>query len=205
MPSRSRSASSDPSPKDDPTPSPDPEPVSVPVPDSPTSPLFRESTPPQEPRDQGMSSPLHPSSGSLDASPNPDAGSGSASAPRSTGKARLRELRDMARAAVQTAGGMAHRFLTREGTPERDVELFVPDDDDVKAISEPLASLASRRAPEGAANPDAVDLVRLALGLVAYAAKQLEKKAWATSVRLAHLPDEPDEPATAGPEPAGTS
>lgn len=187
-----RSVSSEPSPSDaSPPASPETEPAEVPG-AARRSLLFQETTPPPESPDLGTSSPLHPSSGALDASPSSPGAGGSASAPRSTGKARLRELREMARAAVATAGGIAHRFLTREDSPEREVGLFVPDDDDVKAIGDPLASLASRRMPEGAGNPDTVDIVRAVLGLVTYATKQLEKKAWAAQARVQRDPFGPD-------------
>ncbi|MBM7510056.1 hypothetical protein JOE61_003870 [Nocardioides salarius] len=81
------------------------------------------------------------------------------------------------RQAVATAGGAAHQFLTRDGTPERDAGLYLPDDDDLEAISDPLAGLASRRAPSGVENPDVTDLVRLVLGVVGYAVKQLNTRA----------------------------
>jgi hypothetical protein len=141
------------------------------------SPLFRSPTsPPPLP-----SSPPEdlPSWLSLDEPPSTSPDDAFGSPPPSTGKKsgrpKLRELREMAKAAVQTAGNMAHQILTAPGTAERAFGLYLPDDDDVKAISDPVASLASRRMPEGAENPDVADLVRLAFGLLVYGVKQRER------------------------------
>lgn len=145
----------------DPTPSPPP-----------PSPLFLPASPPRLPLDQ---SPL--SSESPDESPSHVGDDpASASPPPSIGKAKLRELRDVARRAVETIGGVAHQLLTREDTPERQVALYVPDAEDVEAISEPLAGLASRRLPEGPENPDIADLIKLGVGLLGYALKQRIKR-----------------------------
>ncbi len=171
------------------------EPSSPPAPPSqPLSPLFLATAPPPS-DDPSTSSQLPPSSGLPGMDPtSPSDGADSPSGPRSTGKARLRELREMARAAVATAGGLAHQLLTRPDTPEREVGLYMPDKEDVEAIGDPLASLASRRMPEGAANPDAVDLVRVVLGLVGYAGKQIQKRAELTRQWLEQQvdPEEPD-------------
>lgn len=140
---------------------------------TPSSPLFMPSqSPDMSTEDPG--SWASPGADEPASEPDPASSSG----PRSTGKgaaARLRELRKTAAAAVATAGGIAHQLLTREGSPEREVELWVPDDDDVEAISDPLAGLASRRMPAGAENPDITDLIRLAMGLAGYALKQRAK------------------------------
>lgn len=144
-------------------------------PTSPSSPLFSHATMPDP-----SSSPPPPSSESHDTPLSDVPGDGGGSPPRSTGsraRARLRELRGVCATAVLTAGGIAATILTREGTPEREVGMWVPDEDDVDAISDPLASLASRRLPEGAENPDVTDLVRLGAGLLGYFIKQRAKRA----------------------------
>lgn len=124
-------------------------------------------------------------------SPSSDAGAGSGSRPRST-RARLTELRKMTAAAVRTAGGLAHEFLTRDGTPEREVGMWLPDDDDVTAIGEPLAGLASRRMPEGAENPDLADAVALVLGVVAYVVKQRARAAQTRFWQPAEQSEDPE-------------
>lgn len=175
MPPRSRSTdSSDPTTAATPPESPDLPPLPPPL-DPPTSPLFLPTSPP----------PLDTSpdpSWSPDESPSPhELGDDSPSAPRSTGgspsRARLRGLREAIKGGIATATGIAHTLLTREGTPERDQGLYLADDDDVKAIGEPLAGLASRRLPAGAENPDVTDLIGLVVGLAGYAVKQAFKRA----------------------------
>lgn len=174
MPPRSPDASSTP-----PTPSPTTtDPFSLPEDPQtslPQSPLFRPTSPPQ------LDTPPEISSESQDESLSPfDPDDDPGSSPRSTGspsRARFRGLKASIKGAIQTAGGIAHQLLTREGTPERDNGLYLPDDDDVKAISEPLAGLASRRLPEGASNPDVTDLIGLVVGLAGYAIKQQLKRA----------------------------
>lgn len=164
----SRSASSEPSNPESPSPSEKP-------PSPPESSLF---LPPTSQPDTSSQEP--PSWESPDAHPSDDPAADSGSPRRSTGsaaRARLRELRATVETAVLTAGGIAAALLTREGSPERDAGLWLPDDDDVEAISDPLASLASRRLPEGAENPDLTDLVRLGFGLLGYAIKQRAKRA----------------------------
>ena len=149
--------------------------------DSPSlSPLFVTTPIPPMTDPLDMSSQQHPWSQSPDESPSPDGDSDSSrpsTGSRRTAAAKRRELREMAAAAVETVGGAAHQLLTAEGSPEREQLLYVPDSKDVQAISDPLAGLASRRMPEGAENPDLADLVRLALGVVAYVVKQRAKRA----------------------------
>lgn len=133
--------------------------------------------PPSRPETDPMEAGETPSSDPHDESLSPDEpAAGSGSAPRSTA-ARRRALLGVFKTAVVTVGGMAHALLTREGSMEREWEVFVPDEDDVEAISTPLASLASRRAPSGVDNPDVTDLVQLAMGLFGYGIKQRQRLA----------------------------
>lgn len=168
-----------------PSPSPEAPPVSDPSSDpsqslspsedpTPTSPLFRPTRSPEQP-DPETDPESSPNLGGFETAA--DDSPATPSAPRSTGRARLRALKATVATAVQTVGGVAHTLLTREGTPEREVQLWIPDEEDVESISDPLASLASRRMPEGAENPDVTDLVRLALGVVRYVFKQRDKAA----------------------------
>lgn len=190
MSARNRSAS--PSPTTTPE-QPEPESQTGPAvetsPQPPTSPLFQPTSPP--PLD---TTPTGASSETPNEPPNPhELGDDSASPRPSTGsssRARLRGLRESIKGAVLTAGGLAHQLLTRENTPERDAGLYLPDDDDVKAVSEPLAGLASRRLPEGASNPDVTDLIGLVVGLAGYAIKQQLKRA--ELAKLRYLGDDQD-------------
>jgi hypothetical protein len=171
-PSRSASPKLDPDPTT--TESPSPSPSADPIP---TSPLFTasQSTGPleteaatEEPWSQSHDGALPGDGADSPATP---------SAPRSTGRAKLRAIKETVRQAVATATGAAHQLLTRDGTPEREAGLWLPDDDDLEAISDPLAGLASRRAPSGVDNPDVTDLVRLALGVAGYLIKQMNVRA----------------------------
>lgn len=166
----------------DPTPSPSPEPT-TPEPE-PLSPLFSHSPDPSPSPDPSYSSPSP--SPSLDSGvdfgsdrPSNDGPASPSGLPglASTWRKRKRELLAPARAAVATAGGVAHTLLTVDGTVERHAGLFLPDEDDVEAIAEPLAGLASRRVPEGVENPDVGDVIALVMGVVGYVVKQLGKRA----------------------------
>lgn len=185
-PSRSRSASPDPTTTEpeaeSPSPSPSPDPT-------PTSPLF------SAPRSQESptATETEPEEGPWSLSPGELPGDGAdspatPSAPRSTGRAKLKAIKETVRQAVLTASGAAHQLLTRDGTPERAEGLWIPDEDDVEAISDPLAGLASRRAPSGVDNPDVTDLVRLALGLAGYAMKQMHLRAHIAATYYAPAP-----------------
>lgn len=139
--------------------------------------------------DPSSSSPSDPSSpGQSSLGPDardPSAGAGSTpsqglgSSPRSTAKrrgVRKRELKELCGHAVTMVGGVLNSFLTAADTPERDGGLWIPDRDDVDQMSDPLAGLASRRAPEGVDNPDATDVARLVVAVIGYVGKQLRRR-----------------------------
>lgn len=146
-----------------------------------THPLFLPAdpspTPSSSPSSPTPSSSPEPSPSPLDDLDEP----GSPSGPRSTSSggrgAKIRELRKIMRGAVETAGGIAHTVLTARDEVERAHGVWLPDDDDVENLSEPLASLASRRAPAVAGNPDTVDLVTLGMALLGYVMKNLAQRA----------------------------
>jgi hypothetical protein len=152
---------------------------------SPTAPPLRPIPVPDLP--PSWASPDEP----LSNDPDDDSGSPAPSTARKTGRVKLRELKVLAREAIKTAGGFANNLLTAPGSTERAYGLYVPDDDDEKSISEPLASLASRRVPEGADNPDVADVVRLLFGLLIYGMKQRDK---AHQLRYVAPPEDPDAP-----------
>lgn len=173
----------------DATPSPTPSPSQPEPTTPPTSPLFQ--TPTQHP----LETPDPGSSETLDAPPSPGLGADSGS-PRpgkaASPAAKRRELRKVAATMVGMVGGLLHDLLTPHGSIERDAGLYLPDDDDVEAIADPLAGLASRRMPEGAENPDVTDLIRLGFGLLGYALKQRGLRA---QIAAAYTPADEEEPA----------
>lgn len=172
-------------------PEPDQSPSSSEPEQSPSSPFFLPTTRPPIPDEHTSETGPAWSENQHENPSSSDAGAGSGSRPRST-RARLTELRKMTAAAVRTAGGLAHELLTRDGTPEREVGMWLPDDDDVTAIGEPLAGLASRRMPEGAENPDLADAVALVLGVVAYVVKQRARAAQTRFWQPAEQPEDPE-------------
>jgi hypothetical protein len=89
---------------------------------------------------------------------------------------------------VRAFGDLVHKRLTSPESIERHEGLWIPDDDDVEAIGDPLAGMASRRTPAGMAGSDTVDIVMLVVGLVGYGLKQLGRRA---ELRAQYRP-EPD-------------
>jgi hypothetical protein len=89
-------------------------------------------------------------------------------------------IRGYARKVIVAAGKFAQARLTAPDSPERFEGLWLPDDDDVKDIADPVAGLLVRRIPTRAggvvANPDVEDGLVLLLAVVAYVGKQLERK-----------------------------
>lgn len=85
-----------------------------------------------------------------------------------------RAAKDTARAAVRTAGVMAHRTLaTTRGKVQ--AGLYLTDEEDEKAIGDPLGNLAHRHAGVlgGAVSDDTADLMQAAFGVAGYFAKQM--------------------------------
>ena len=86
------------------------------------------------------------------------------------------QMRATARTAVTIGTGMAHTVAAK--TPaQKQLGLYLADDDDAKAIGEPLADIAYRRGDVlgGKLNPDANDLLRSMMGVAGYFAKQVAK------------------------------
>lgn len=162
-----------------------PSPSPSPLQDQPTpalSPFFQ-----QPPADLSPSpSPLPDPAPDSSNSPGPsldDRGSDSSSATRSTpGKPEQKplgraQLRKIAGTAVSMVGALIATTLTAAESLEREQGLWVPDEQDVQAIGEPLAGIAARRVPAGVAGPDTPDVVALVVGLVGYVGKQFAKRA----------------------------
>lgn len=97
--------------------------------------------------------------------------------------------RQTARAAVLTAGGVAHRLLAQtEG--QRQVELYLADEEDAKSIGDPLGNIAHRHsgAIGAAANPDVADGLQAMLGMFGYLSKQILATAQAKRIDAGGLP-----------------
>lgn len=175
----------------------------------PASPLFLASespSPSDDPSPDHLRSPSpdDPAGGSLDfGSQAPSTSSKSLSS-----AARRRVFRRMAADVVAIAGAGVNGLLSRHPV-ERDAGVWLPDDDDVKDISEPVANIANRRVSTGggADSPDAADLFSLGLALVGYVVKSVRTRAQLRS-EYAHLfaeqtgPGEPEQTEPADVEPA---
>lgn len=83
------------------------------------------------------------------------------------------QLRLTARAAVKTATGVTHTVAAKSQEAQR-LGLYLADEDDQKAIGDPLADIAYRRGDlvGGKLSPDANDLMRSIMGVGNYFAKQ---------------------------------
>lgn len=86
------------------------------------------------------------------------------------------QLRATARTAVKVGTGMAHTVAAKTEAQQL-VGLYIADDDDAKAIGDPLADIAYRRGDVvgGKLSPDANDLLRSMMGVAGYFAKQVAK------------------------------
>lgn len=83
-----------------------------------------------------------------------------------------RTLRDAVRRGVLMAGSVANGVLARDQASQQ-LGLYLADEDDAKAIGDPLAEIAHRRGGIGAAgNPDVADAIAALVGLALYGAKQ---------------------------------
>jgi hypothetical protein len=86
------------------------------------------------------------------------------------------QLRATARTAVKVGTGVAHTVAAKTEAQQA-VGLYIADDDDAKAIGDPLADIAYRRGDVvgGKLSPDANDLLRSMMGVAGYFAKQVAK------------------------------
>lgn len=84
------------------------------------------------------------------------------------------QLRLTARAAVKTATGVTHTVAAKSQEAQQ-LGLYLADEDDQKAIGDPLADIAYRRGDivGGKLSPDANDLLRSVMGVGNYFAKQI--------------------------------
>lgn len=99
--------------------------------------------------------------------------------PQKTPKLGRAALRKWGKKVVMVAGVAVHSALTRPETIQRAGGLWLPDEEDLHDIADPIAGLTLRRLPAGMgkASPDLEDLIDLAIALGNYLMKQLEKHA----------------------------
>jgi hypothetical protein len=90
-------------------------------------------------------------------------------------------LRDTFRNGVILASAQAHNYLTRTQA-QREVGLYLADDQDAENIGDPLARIAQRREGLGQVSPDTADLMAAFMGLAGYATKQIQRQAVASKV-----------------------
>ncbi|WP_154793312.1 hypothetical protein [Occultella kanbiaonis] len=106
-----------------------------------------------------------------DPGPSPTSSAGSSGKPVAP-KAIIKKA---ARDGVLGAGVVVHEVAARDDV-DRDSGIWLTDDDDAKAIGDPLGNIAARRSMiTSAANPDVVDAIAAGVGLVMYLGKQLVK------------------------------
>lgn len=84
------------------------------------------------------------------------------------------QLRLTARAGVKTATGVTHTLAAKTAEAQH-LGLYLADDEDCKAIGDPLADIAYRRGDLGVdkLSPDANDLIRSMMGVANYFGKQI--------------------------------
>jgi hypothetical protein len=86
------------------------------------------------------------------------------------------QMRQTSRAAVKIGSGMAHTVAAKTEAQQL-VGLYLADDEDAANIGDPLADIAYRRGDVvgGKLSPDANDLLRSAMGIAGFFAKQVAK------------------------------
>lgn len=165
-----------------------------------TSPLF---LPPEDlPAEMTTDpEPLPPSSnpspsdlaGAVSESPSGTPSTPGDSKPADPPKLTRRALRGYASKAIVSAGRFAQSLLTARESAERAEGVWLPDEEDVRDMADPVAGLVSRKLPAklggAAANPDVEDGIALALALFAYVGKQLERRA---EIRARYVDAAPD-------------
>lgn len=84
-------------------------------------------------------------------------------------------LRDVFRGGVMIAGHQAHEYLARTDG-QREVGLYLAEEDDAANIGDPLARVAARHQGVGKVTPDTADLLSAMVGLTRYATKQITRQ-----------------------------
>jgi hypothetical protein len=87
-----------------------------------------------------------------------------------------RQMRQTAETAVKVGTGMAHTVAARSDA-QKQVGLYLADDDDAVNIGHPLADIMHRRGDivGGKLSPDANDFLRSLMGVAGYFTKQVQK------------------------------
>lgn len=148
-----------------------------------TSPLADPTTVPGSPQLEATTEPVSPEAGSPSGSgESSDAPSESRS--ETSSKASSAEANPLSKATlnkamgqgVAMAGTMAHHYLTRDDL-DKEALLWLADEDDQKAIGEPLAAIAGRRGGVAGSlgNPDLADALNAMVGVAVYVSKQIQR------------------------------
>lgn len=90
-------------------------------------------------------------------------------------------LRDTFRNGIIIASDQAHRFLA-SSPGQREVQLYLADDDDAANVGDPLSRIAGRRQTLGEMSEDSADVMAAMMGLAGYATKQIQKRAIASKI-----------------------
>src|SRR5437868_9387884 len=87
-----------------------------------------------------------------------------------------KQMRQTAETAVKIGTGMAHTVAAKSDA-QRQVGLYLADQDDAEAIGHPLADIMYRRGDivGGKLSPDAYDFLRSLMGVFGYFTKQVQK------------------------------
>lgn len=87
-----------------------------------------------------------------------------------------KQMRQTAETAVKVGTGMAHTVAAKSDA-QKQVGLYLADDDDAVAIGHPLADIMYRRGDivGGKLSPDANDFLRSLMGVAGYFTKQIQK------------------------------
>lgn len=159
---------------------PPPSPVKVRAPGFKKSP--RPTTPPSSPDEAaGSSSASDPDSlGMSDELPEPEPTKSGSS--RTSSRVEKQALRDAVRVAFGGATNAAHDLLVKDEFGKA-AALYLADEQDLDAISEPGGNLLARRMGDGPVNADTADAIALLIALAGYALKQLGRLRWARQLR----------------------
>lgn len=126
-----------------------------------------------------------PAADELDEMPSDESSAGTRSTGSSTKVANPlngQGLRDTFRNGVILVSHQANQYLARTEA-QRELELYLADDQDAENIGDPLARIVGRREGLGQVSPDTADLMAAMMGLAGYATKQIQKAAIASKIQ----------------------
>lgn len=101
---------------------------------------------------------------------------------RTSSRAEKKALRDAVRVAFGGATTAAHELLVKDEYGKH-AQLYLADDQDLEAVSEPGGNLLARRMGDSPVSADAADAIALLIALAGYALKQLGRIRYARALR----------------------